>query len=160
MVRYVKQRDASSCGPVAIINIFKWMNCPITYDFIHVARQLCNWNNARDECGGTTDYNIEKAMRVLRIKKKRKISPTIEEINKHLDNGGAILIGYWFPVKENNTLVKNEGHYTLCIGRTKKQYIMVNDNNKTIARKKAQTIEKMLKYRANDHVCWAWLISK
>lgn len=157
MVRYVKQRDYTSCGPVALINILKWANCNVTYkSFIEDARILCNHEPGPD--GGTHIWDMEHALKRIGIRKKRRKNPTLEEIDKHIDSGGIVLIEYYAPYK-NKFLDKGEGHFSLCIGRTDKTYILVNDGTKNTVGKRNRMTMKIMLYGGKDNR-YAWFISK
>jgi len=157
MVRYVKQKDYTSCGPVALINIMKWLGCNTTYDnFIDTARILCCHEPGVD--GGTHIWDMEKALKKLGIKKKRKKNPTLEDIDKHLDSGGIVLLEYYAPYK-NQLLDIGDGHFCLCIGRTKKMYILVNDGTKKTVGKRSKMSMKIVLYGGEDNR-YAWFISK
>lgn len=161
MVRYVKQRDETSCGPVAIINIFKWMNCNVTYDFIHTARLFCKWEDGRrNGGGGTTNLDLEYALKIFGIKNKRIIKPTLEDIDNHIDSGGIVLIGYSNPYYMPGFMNKDEDHFALCIGRTENSYTMVNDNGKTISKRFRSVMKVMLRREVDGYKCWTWLINK
>jgi len=158
MIRYVKQRDETSCGPVAIINIFKWMGCKVSYDFIQVTRDLCE--HEPGQYGGTTNLNQERALRLVGIKKKRRIKPSIKEIDSHLDSGGIVLLGYHVPYAVPG-YKRNEGHFALCIGRTQRSYTMVNDGTKyTVGKRSRPVMKRILQGGAGPERCWAWLISR
>lgn len=160
MVRYVKQRDETSCGPVAIINVLKWMGYKVSYDFIHTARYLCNWEDTWSADPGATDLDVERALKKLDIKKKRRIKPTLKEIDKHIDSGGIILLGY-YNVYSLPGFKLHEGHYSLCIGRTKKTYIMVNDlPDTTVGKRHRSAMQRIVNNKVNGRKCWAWFISK
>lgn len=161
MIRYIKQNDQSSCGPIAIINTLKWLGHNATYQFIHIIRQLCNWKDARFiDGGGTTDADFEIALEYFKIKRKKIIAPNIDIIDYHLDLGGAVIISYFNPFKVSD-FEKNSGHFTLCIGRTRYTYIMVNDKpGKTMTRRTKNTMKKMLSNVVDGEECCVWLIYK
>lgn len=168
-IKYIKQRDVSSCGPVAIINILKWLGYNVTYKFIHIARWACKWQDAREcEGGGSTARDIEKALKYFSINKKRKICPTLKEIDEHIDSGGIVLLFYcllnkkiasMLPLLPKNIFINS--HFSLCIGRTKKTYIMINDGTKyTVGYRSRKTISNVIEYEPNGEKCWAWFITK
>lgn len=150
-IRYVKQRDSYSCGPVAIINILKWLGVEkVTYKLLPFAQIICNCST-----DGTHDIDIEKAMKYLEITKKRKISPSIKEVDKHLISGGIILISY--------VTIFDDGHFSLCVGKHDGKhgpyYRVINSEfggNDLIYRK---DIIKML-HRSKLEKSWTWFIYK
>jgi hypothetical protein len=168
-IKYVKQRDKSSCGPIAIINILKWLGHNVTYDFIHIARWVCQWKDARDfGGGGVTARDMEKALKYFGVKKTRKVRPTLEQINNHIDSGGIVLLSYSIPNNSAKSVFPflpeslfAWGHFSLCIRRTGKSYIMVNDGTtNTVGRRSKDTMKKMIGYEPDGEKCWAWFIEK
>ena len=160
--RYVKQRDTSSCGPDAIVNILKWLECKVTYDYVKFTRLLCNWEPAdpTGEGGGCTNQDLERALKKLSINKKRKIKPSLKEIDAHIDSGGIVLLSYCVPYSRPG-FFKEEGHFALCVGRTQRSYWMVNDGHKTTVGRRSRGMMKVI--TQNDiggWKCWAWFISK
>ncbi|MFA5024169.1 MAG: C39 family peptidase [Patescibacteria group bacterium] len=148
-IRYIRQRDEYSCGPVAIVNALKFIGINATHDSVCYVSMLCNC--CRET--GTEPEDIERAFKALEVKFKRKIFPTLKEIDDHIDNGGALLLDYfWSP---------EDGHYTLCIGRTPKYYVFVNDeDDKTIARRKRNTLRNTMKWCRVSENPWCWFIFK
>ena len=161
MIRYIKQKDNTSCGPVALMNVLKWLGHKVSYDWIHIARHICKWEDRHsDSGGGTSDLDLEKALKYFDIKKKRKIQPCLNDIDKHIDSGGIVLLSYFNPYSMPE-FKKNSGHFALCIGRTSRTYMMVNDRtNKTKNRRYRNVMKTMLNNKSNGYKCWAWFISK
>jgi len=161
MVRYVKQKDDTSCGPIALINTLKWLGYKVSYDFIHVARYLCKWDGKNSEDGaGTTDKNLDSALKYFKIKKKRKVQPKLKEIDDHLDSGGAVIISYYNTYSMPGFKI-DLGHYALCIGRTSQTYMMVNDICKKAKNKRYKdTMKAILRNEVDGDKCSVWLISK
>lgn len=148
-VRWVRQRDHYSCGPVAVLNILKWMGHPWTYKMLPALQVVCKC----DVDVGTGRQNIERAMAKLGINKKRKVFPKLRDIDAHLDSGGIILLEYFWT--------EFDGHYALCIGRTKKHYIMVNDSSKkTITKWNRNDLRGIIKWCRVDEKPWTWFVYK
>lgn len=162
MIRYVKQNDESSCGPVALINTLKWLGLEVSYkSFIHIARHLCKWEDARcRDGGGTEDENLQKALDYFNINYKVATQPSLKRLNNHLDSGGAAIIGY-FNIYSVPGFKMKSGHFTLCISRTSRTYTMVNDRpNNTITKRYKDTMRAILKSQADGDRCKVWFISK
>jgi predicted double-glycine peptidase len=149
-IRYIRQRDTYSCGPIAIINTLKWLGHEnITYKLLPAIRMMCKCEYEF----GTHDLDLERTLKALGIKKKRKVVPTIKEIDKHLDNDGIIILQY--------SITPFDGHYVLCIRRTAKSYFLVNDSNdRTISRMSRGVFKRLIKWDKNDEKPWAWFIYK
>jgi len=144
MIKYLKQREQGTCGPVAIINALKWAGLRVT-EKTHKKRirQLtsCSMHHGRG-FRGCFPYDIDYALSRYKsiyacCNHSGQPNTKLSEIDKHLDYGGSLLIRYfWKP---------NCGHYTLCIGRTPKTYILVNDSGeKTVIRRSRKTMTRML----------------
>lgn len=132
-ISYIKQRDKSSCGPIAIINILKWMGLPVTYNFIDIARHFCDW----DPRYGVYKNGLINALNKFNIDFMIVDSPSIKSMDNHLDMEGIIIFDYYFS---------ETAHYTLCVGHTKNFYKMVNDGlGNTIKLRSKKSIEKIIK---------------
>jgi len=141
MTRYLKQRDQSSCGPVAVINALKWAGLRVT-EKTHKKKiqQLTQCNPYGRGFRGSHPYDVNHALSCynsIKIQRVRKdVWTTLSEINEHLDKGGSILMRYFLA---------NNGHYTLCVGRTPKTYRFVNDSwNKTVIDRSQKRVKEML----------------
>ena len=120
--RYIKQKDKSSCGPIAILNILRWKGeAWATQSYLPVIKILCGWSK-----DGTYPTRMQSVMRALSIKYKVTTHLTLKEVDKHIDDGGIFLIGYAVDEKHS--------HYCLCIAKTKKSYTLVNRSKKSTSR--------------------------
>jgi len=148
MIRYLKQRDEFSCGPIAVINALKWAGLKVT-EKTHKKHMIrltnCKSHHGRG-FGGCFPYDIDYALLQYKSIKICKVYDAFDradrtnmftEINNHLDNDGSLLMRYfWKP---------GRGHYTFCIGRTPKTYTFVNDSiGKNIINRSKKTMNKML----------------
>jgi len=156
--RYVRQRDNTSCGPVALINILKWQGLDVCYDeYIHFMRHLCDHTPGAD--GGTTEIGMRRALKSLGIKFKVYRMNKLYKMDKHLDAGNIALLDYPVPYYCKGGKIdfcKGDLHFALCIGRTPKTYTMVNDGTRnTVGHRLRSTMEKMFR-ESDTHV---WLIN-
>ena len=111
MPRYIKQFDNDSCGPIAVINISKWLclNYTIKNDYKRIYKETkCKKNRYGV---GTLLMHLDHFIRKefcnnLKIRKVKR--PNVIETRNHLLNGGSVLMA--FSYKENN---KIESHYAL-----------------------------------------------
>jgi len=154
MVRYIRQKDYTSCGPVALINILKWMGCDVTYDsYIGMARALCKHEPGAD--GGTEGKGMESALKKLGIKFTKRKNPSLKQLDAHLDKGGSIVLDYCVPHTTKISpipLDKGDYHYILCVGRTGKTYTVVNDGTKrTVGYRSRHMMQVMLEWDGDDH---------
>src|SRR3990167_4727504 len=108
MPNYIKQHHAASCGPIAIINVGKWINNSLSakHDFKQITKEIkCDIYEK-----GTTDTALNKFLK-NKFKNKIKIfkiyAPTIRETREHLINGGSVLISFSF---HENSLKGSKPH--------------------------------------------------
>jgi hypothetical protein len=150
-IKYIKQKDNTSCGPVAIINILKWLGCNVGYDYIDMARALCKWRGGTD--GGTGD--IKNALRALKIKAIHRKHFTLKKLDKHINNNGIAILEYIIP----GYSIYKGWHYSLCVDKYKDTYVIVNDGReKTISYYRKSTVSKMM--RRSKKYCSYWLVYK
>jgi ABC-type bacteriocin/lantibiotic exporter with double-glycine peptidase domain len=162
-VRYIKQPTKTTCGPTAIINVLKWAGYDLTVKDIN---KIGNWVKCGYYCTGTEPaemHNLLQRLEGIKITKSVNL-PTIEEMNKHLDAGGVVLMRY---------LHKQGGHYNVYVGRKKNWYQVVNDfrHGPALRRRHKRTVLKDLRatsadkghpYRIAGEIscCSAWFIEK
>jgi hypothetical protein len=58
--RYIGQRDHFRCGPIAVLNAFKWLGCPLTRADLPKISKLC-----RTEKIGTYQHKVAQALHAL-----------------------------------------------------------------------------------------------
>jgi len=143
--RYIRQRDQFSCGPVAVINTLKFLGCNVTYKSLPLVQRLCKCKSP----DGTNPEDLEQALSVFGISFKRKIKPSLKDIDNHIKNHGAILLNYCISI----------GHYSLCIGKNgKNNYTLVNDlDDVTISGCDSLTIKHMTEWGDKEKY-WCWFI--
>lgn len=160
-VRYVKQRDKYSCGPVAVMNVLKWVGVEFNYqERIDVMRRVC-------ECrppNGTKHAAFDRALRItaellpvdLRVRLVYK--PKLGQIEEHLRAGGIIVLNYrWRRGGEGAR------HFMLVtkISDTGRSFLVVNDHRSgRAARRITRTKFKNwnLRYQRTDQSYKAWFI--
>lgn len=158
-MRFVRQRDNFTCGPVSIFNALKWAGFSSTYKqhFFKIkfyCKTTYDW--------GTTPENITKTLskysKYLSFSRKELI--TLKEIDVHLNNGGAIILEYWF--KEANKLY--DGHYVFIFRENEHDFIAVNgmEGPLTVQPCPRNMLKGMLRCRKYRHTGSpsAWLINK
>jgi len=109
MIRYCKQRDNYSCGPVAILNTIKWTESEcFTYSMLPAIKIIC-----KTDKNGTYDEDMDAGLRYLQqhqyfsIVKPNRVSK--KRIRDHILLGGAMISAY----KEKNS--PHAWHYALFI---------------------------------------------
>ena len=93
-IKYVKQRDQYTCGPVALLNLDKWRGLSPTYKDLPRYKRLCKTDST-----GTQPRQFEKVVG----KRGRKLS--YSQIKKH---PGAFILNTKWP--------EDGGHYFLVLG--------------------------------------------
>lgn len=156
MIRFAKQRNTYSCGPVAIINALKWAGRNITYiKHFKKIKKLCYTTSEY----GTTPDGITNALEHYKkyISFERKELITLREIDQHLSEGGALILEYWFKECGNNY----DGHYSFIFRMNEKDFIAVNNMNEITVKKcnrvSLRNILSCKKYRHTGSPS-AWLI--
>ncbi len=114
MKRYLNQKDTYSCGPIAIVNAFKWLGYSATSKDLPVLSEVCKL----DKKYGTTIQNLDKGLKHMckkhkhpKIRKTTKI--TIKKIEKLLLQGKAVLLDLGWKRKKEGIVA---GHYFLIHG--------------------------------------------
>ena len=144
-IRWIRQYDQYSCGGVALVNVLKWLSYPATYSLLPALRKLCKCSQPK----GTGQRYLEAALRKLGIQFKRKTQPTIREIDRHLDSGGIVLVHYYIVI----------GHYSLCVGRNKDIYTMVNDiDDVTVSELHRNDLKYRLEWSFDGLKRWTWFV--
>lgn len=152
MIRYVKQRDHYTCGPIAVINICKWAGYKVTLKEIKKFKKLTNCID------GTYSEDLEKALKKLGKKyfqlgaKLEDKEVTIRKIERHCKKKGIVLLNYQWPDSTSF-------HYILVIKLTKHRVRVVNYFPEGAASRLIYrtTFKKLIKNR--EHVI-AWLINE
>jgi len=111
--RYLGQRDGYSCGPIGLINGFKWFGCPITGKELAVLKDLCETRKNN----GTYRNFMERGIRhcchnfgIPRRFVRRLKSPIWQELERELrQNNGVLLEADWRRTPD--------AHYFLCAWR-------------------------------------------
>lgn len=152
-IRYIKQRDDTSCGPVAIINVLKWLGCKVTYKYLDMARFLCKWYDGSTGESGTTDRGLRHALNILKIHAIHKSSKSLKILDRHIEKGGIAIVEYVIP----GCSIEKGWHFALCVGKENDSYIIVNDGkDRTLSYYKRDTILKII--RKYKNYCSYWLI--
>jgi len=155
--RWIKQRNSYSCGPVALMNLLKWLGQPVNYDKDYpemFAKCKCNKE-------GTQLRNFVKVLYEIEdIKITPRTVPNIWVIDEALSQNRAVILKTAY--KENYEL---EGHFFLITEKTEKSFFCVNLASKHGWASKASFQTHWLQhYSYYCHECgiapYAWIIRK
>lgn len=143
-LRWIKQRDQYSCGVVAVINALKWAGYNATYnkDFKRLKKACkCTFE-------GTFVEDLDRVIRsykglIVLPEDEPMSAPSIKLVDDCLGAGGAIIISYIAKSKGEISV----SHLTLCIGKSGKRYVFINDSSrgKTVTKHSRAAFIKMLR---------------
>lgn len=154
--KYIRQGKEPSCGPVAIYNALVWAGCDSSLKPI---KALCGYNG-EGVCSGEVDF-VLRSIENIKVK-KRILNPKLFDIDKALNAGCSVILRYY-------GYDGHEGHYTLCIKKSKKFYTLVNDRNPYVegpvlskkSRKKMADCIRRFKFDVGEvSLPVAWIIGK
>jgi hypothetical protein len=140
-IRYTKQRGKNLCGPTAILNLMKWAGARVSWKKdIELCMSLCNDNVATN---GMWSWVMDSALKYFPLFKVKKVLqvPKLKELDEHIDDGRALVMAYLHKGGR-----AQNGHFMLCVGRTKKYYEVVNGkvDGKALSRISRKTMRKRL----------------
>lgn len=166
-MRYIQQRDRVSCGPVSITNALKWAGLDATgrdsLPFLKFACRTVDLENPTDfESQGTDDWDFDRVLRYVgkgTFKVRRKKFPSLRDIEKHIETGGAVAFSYhWEDGAEG------EDHYSFISGMERGFFCCVNDhsspNSATVNLRSVDTLRKWLKRHNDCPVAWFLTMEK
>jgi len=112
-VRYCKQLEGYSCGPVAILNALKWAGLKKTYKDVKEYKEKCFYDGWE---GGVNVNDFSRAFFTYRkhlvIRYRRNFN--IGELDKHLETGGAAVVN----LRRFDLIDGWKGHFFLVIGKS------------------------------------------
>jgi len=156
MIRYTKQFDESSCGPISVINAIKWVGVSINRKSnLSYFRKI-----AKCDKHGTAHWDLDlllsvKAKPHLNIKKY--IFVTWSLIKKHLQKDGIVILRHGWDK------YSDAGHYTLITHLTSKKVGVVNYFHDGPAYRliDQETLKKIISVvRPSGKKAICWLLSK
>jgi hypothetical protein len=152
VIRYCKQRDNYSCGPVAILNVIKWTDSNwFTYSMLPAIQSVC-----KTDKNGTYDNNFNNALKYFEqidyFKVVKARNTHLTRIQEHLENGGTMIAAY----KENG--YKCEWHYAMFLFDTHSQWTVINHSNGKELFTRHQVSRSLMHKRLDKSAIW--LINK
>lgn len=115
MRRYLRNRTKSDCGPVAVLNIFKWAGFPVTYEK-HAAyiKKVAGYVYEEDYQGCDLS-GLLKAVNVLgrgKIRGRTYQIDDLEVLKKHIKKGNAFILRHGVsPITDEYKCY----HYTVVV---------------------------------------------
>jgi hypothetical protein len=158
-MKYFKQWDGYSCGPLAIMNTMLWLGIPIERRDIWLLRTWCLTVSTKlsKKLGviGTTFTNIDKVISSLpaEVCDITPFSHSIKKIDKKLKDGYMLVIATkWFA------LGREQAHVFNCFWEDGKYYfinprVKMKSNRNNLSRTTLQGIKKVL---SNNEVIKIW----
>jgi len=135
-VRYLRQKDGYSCGPIALMNAIKWSGRKALYTDLKKFQRLCECTARR----GCDRISLCKTLRKFFINVKQTIIPKKRDIDQWLKLGNVVLLQYYWA--------KNRSHFALIVEKTDKTYRCINIyKGKTITNTRTNTLKKYLRPR-------------
>ncbi len=162
-VRYVKQRDHYSCGPVAIMNVLKWVGVRFNYqERIKVLQEACDCVPTR----GTRHAAFDRALRhvvgllPVDVRVRRVHRPKLSQIEEHLLSGGIVVLNYRWKTDEEGF----SRHFVLLtkVSGNGKYFLTANDSTGGPAARviNRATLKKFnLRFQRPDPHYKAWFVS-
>lgn len=155
--RWIKQRNGFGCGPVAIINLLKWLGEPVSYEASYPYwKKKCSCS----EHGTPLRSFVNCLYSLDGIKIMPRSFPSVGLIGEAVSNGRAVVMKSAY--KEGHSLT---GHYFLVTDQTDKSFFCVNLHRRHMWVPKAAFQFHWLQRHANYcHECgvapYAWLVRK
>lgn len=162
-MRYCKQRDNFSCGPVAILNALIWSGIKLSYKYTKGIGYMCNCEPIQGThpiLFGQTLQKFEKDFGLFKVKKVYR--PKLKQIEKHLKRGEIVIINYKIGINKRNGQWR---HYTLVEGINKNgtKFNVVNAFGKGPAFQKVSRNQfkyEFLRYKKPLSTFQVWFLTK
>ena len=163
MVRYTRQYNEYTCGPVAIINALKWSGHKATLkQDLKLFAQECRC----EPCNGTSHGNFDRVLRAKsngRFTVRRRVCPNLADIEQHLLRPKCAVIINFLRVDENEKEL--DAHYALLTGITESEkFMQINSfNGKTVEMAtKQQLLRDLEKRKGKNGKIYprAWFLTK
>ena len=116
MVRYTRQHDEYTCGPIAILNALKWAGKNVSLKNLKYLKRITKCQCDSDpQCSGMADKDMNLGLKRVGkgIFRTNRIRAGIKDIEKHLKNRGAVLANLEGIFDRKNIIT---GHYVLVVG--------------------------------------------
>ena len=119
-IRWIAQKNEFSCGPIAILNILKWIGFQVNY------KKDYNFWKKKCKCdySGTHQSNFQYCLNNLKnITNIPKHRPTISSIEDALNTSQIVIMKSTFMVDSKKDL----GHFFIISEMTDDKFFCIND---------------------------------
>ena len=152
MPRYIIQKNPVDCAPTAVLNAALWAGKKISFknDYERLFRESnCNWYGTKyKDIDSTLRRELQGYCDV-----HKPINPSLFAIAKHIENGGAAIISYYY--KHRN---KEHCHIALFSNINKTKW---TGHNVSRTPKEILSFKKIIKMFYGGHgKARVWLLSK
>ena len=162
-MRYVRQRNQFTCGPVAVLNAVRWAGGRARFedkfdDYVERCRCVPPW--------GTKHGAFDRVLRVEGdglYKVRRVYRPTIAQITSHLLNGGAVILNYRTGKKHKDPRKERRHFYMLTASSPFGmifEAVNRNENTPALSEISIWDLEKDFKHRRSDRAFKAWFLTR
>lgn len=148
--RYLRQYNNFSCGPIAILNALKWAGRRVTYAYHYEQLAVDCGLKADEDDYGTDNRDLDRVLRMhgkdyYTVRKPK--TPTFEEFEQHLKNGGSAILCYLHYDEEGP-----EGHYAFFPEYLEESDIFVGINDKMYETYTERTRTELLnRFKKREH---------
>ena len=148
MIRYCKQRDNYSCGPIAILNAIKWTESEwFTYRMLPAIQWVC-----KTDKNGTYDEHFNFALKYFEqlgyFKVVKARNTYLTRIQEHLKNGGAMIAAY------QESKCDREWHYAMFLSDMDGQWTVINHSNGKELFTEYQVSRSLMHKRLDKSAIW------
>lgn len=116
--RWLRQRNCHSCGPVALMNLKKWLGQPVSYakDYNYWVKKCCC-----DRTGTPLNCFVDALYSIEDIKVSPRSVPSLDLIDTALKQGKAVVMKSAFMEKG-----ELQGHFFIITERSDKSFFCIN----------------------------------
>lgn len=118
-IRWCRQRDRHSCGPVAALNALKWAGVPATYKNMYRKLYKLCWTDEKGTFAQELDNVLRGLGSICNFKVTRLRNTDIQTVTEHIMHPNkAIILNYTH---------KHGGHFSFWPVTDGKWYLGIND---------------------------------
>jgi hypothetical protein len=153
MPRYIRQKLAYSCGPIALMNAVKWAGYSLSRrEYLDHYAHLCKYEKGFYGTGTQWKHMHKAIVATPELKLITKLeNPTLRSLDRFLNKKYSAIVRYRH---------KQGGHYIFMPKRTTRFYYVVNDDSRfTLAKISRKNFSKKLRFKCPyDEISKAWVL--